>query len=122
MARTVQDALAARDMSRDGCFVSCRACARLAEAGLAVLPGIEAAIHADVAGCYSLPADALERRFPGLLSLLVTYFAIGKDARDDRIVGFFDRLCGSVRVVAMRAVNVAWLLRTPTAPLPVPTL
>lgn len=118
LARTVRDALAARYMTGTGCFVSNWSCGQLQEIGAAALPVIEAVVEADVLPCYRLPADALGQRFPGLASLLVTYFAIGKDAADERVVPFFGRLCGSVRVEAMRAVNIAWLLRTPTAPVP----
>jgi hypothetical protein len=118
LARTVRDALLARDLDSQGCFVSCRACSRLTERGTTTLPVIEKVVEAEVFPCYRVSADALKSRFPGLLSLLVTYFAIGKDAGDDRGTVFFGRMSGSVRVEAMKAVNIVWLLRTPTAPVP----
>jgi hypothetical protein len=105
-------------MTGTGCFSSNWACGQLAGIGAPALLAIEAVTEADVLPAYTLSSEALDRRFPGLLSLLVMYFAIGKDAGDDRVVSFFGRLCGSVRVEAMRAVNFVWLLRTPTSPVP----
>lgn len=109
-------------MTGTGCFVSDWSCGRLQEIGAAALPVIEAVVEADVLPCYRLWAEALGRRFPGLASLLVTYFAIAKDAGDGRLFPFFVRLCGSARVEAMRAVNIVWLSRPPTAPVPEPIL
>ena len=121
-SQVVRDALAARYMAGSGCFVSNRCCGQLEEVGVPVLPVIEAVLAADVLPSYAVPPEALGRRFPGLLSLLVTYFAVGKDAGDGRVFTFFGRLCGSVRVEAMRAVNIVWLLRFPTGPVPEPVL
>jgi hypothetical protein len=116
--RLVRDALTARYMTGSGCVLSNWACGQLAEIGVPALPAIEAVIDTDVLPAYTLSSESLDRRFPGLLSLLVTYFVIGKDAGDRRVVSFFGRLCGSVRVEAMRAVNFVWLLRIPTAHIP----
>lgn len=120
--RLVRDALAARYMTGAGCFWSNWACGQLQEVGVTALPAIEAVVEADVLPAYTLSSAALDWRFPGLASLLVTYFAIGKDAGDDRVVSFFDRVCGSIRVKAMRAVNIVWLLRRPTAAIPAPIM
>jgi hypothetical protein len=83
---------------------------------------MEAAILQDVLPFYHCSTDSLEGKFPGLLSLLVTYFAVGKDAGDDRLFEFFARLYGSLRIEAMWAVNVVWLHRRPTVAIPEPLL
>jgi hypothetical protein len=114
----VRDALAARYMEGSGCFWSNKSCRLLQEVGREVLPAIEAAIVREVLPFYHCSTESLNDKFPGLLSLLVTYFAIGKDAGDDRVSAFFRRLHGSVRVEAMWAIGIVWLDRTPTAALP----
>jgi hypothetical protein len=94
--RLVWDALTARYMTGTGCFESNWACGQLAEIGVSALPAIEAVIETGVLPAYTQSPEALDRRFPGLLSLLVTYFAVGEDSGDGRVVSLFGRLCRSV--------------------------
>jgi hypothetical protein len=79
---------------------------------------MEAIMLQEVLPFYHCSAESLRSKFPGLSSLLVSYFAIGRDQGADRVFGFFNRLYGSLRVEAMRAVNIVWLCRRPTAPIP----
>ena len=71
---------------------------------------------------YHCSTDSLHRKFPGLGSLLVTYFAIGKDHGSDRVFGFFNCLYGSFRIEIMRAINIVWLCRRPIASIPEPLM
>lgn len=48
----------------------------------------------------------------------MTKKSIGKDGGAGRVLKFFRQLYGSLRVEAIRAVNVVWLCRAPTAALP----
>lgn len=121
-SQQVRDALADRHREGSGCFWSNRDGRLLAEAGRAALPVVEEVILQDVLPFYHVSTESLDRRFPGLFALLVTYFAIGKDTSDDRAVAFFRRLCGSVRVEAMWAINLAWLCRAPAGAIPEPLL
>jgi hypothetical protein len=116
----VRDALSGRYMEGTGCFVSNKSCRLLREAGESVLAPIEKVLLEEVQPFYHCSTDSLDRQFPGLLSLLVTYFAVGKDNGSDRFVPFFRRIYGSLKVEAMRAVSIVWLKRAPTARLPEP--
>ncbi len=118
----MSDALPYRHLEGGGCFWSCRDCRLLREVGPPSLPTVEAIILQEVLPYHHRPTECLERKFPGLLSLLATYFAVGKDAADERVFEFFRRLYGSPRVEAMRAVNIVWLQGAPTEPLPEPLM
>jgi hypothetical protein len=120
--KLVQEALAAKRMAGSGCFWSNQSCALLQEIGEPALPVIEAVICREVLPFYSCSTESLDNKFPGLLSLLVTYFGIGKDLGAERVIGFFFQLYGSLRVEAIWAINIVWLCRAPTAPLPEPLL
>jgi hypothetical protein len=117
-----RDALAARHLTRSGCFVSNQPCRELAEIGEATLPAIETVLLEEVLPLYHCHPESLSSKFPGLRSLPVTYFAIAKDAGLDRGAVFFRRLYGSLRVEAMRAVHIVWLVRKPTGAIPEPLM
>jgi hypothetical protein len=119
-AELVLDALLARHMEGRGCFLWNQSCRLLQGVGVPALPVIEAVILNEVLPFYHCPTESLDRKFPGLLSLLVTYFAIGKDGGAGRVLKLFHQLYGSLRVEAIRAINVVWLCRAPTAALPEP--
>jgi hypothetical protein len=119
-SRLVLDALSYKYPEGTGCFRWDGSCRKLNEIGPSTLPIIEATILREVLPAYHCSSESLERKFPGLSSLLVTYFGIDKDTASERSFQFFQRLCGSVRVEAMRAINIAWLCRAPTAPIPEP--
>src|SRR4051812_10273859 len=114
----VRDALTQRFLEGHGCFWSDKSCRLLQERGPAVLPSIEDVVNNDVLPLYHYPADSLRDKFPGLLGLFVTYFRVAKEAGDDRTYVFFQRLCGSVRVTAMSALNIVWLSRGSSESLP----
>src|SRR5262245_19372435 len=121
-AELVRDALASRHMEGSGCFWSNRDCRLLQEVGAPALPAVEAVLLREVLPFYYCSTESLGSKFPGLLSLLVTYFAIGKDMGDDRVIAFCRRLYGSRRVDAIRAISIVWLCRPPPAPSPEPLL
>jgi hypothetical protein len=118
----VRNALTARYMTGAGCFRSNESCGLLRQLGESALPTIEAALLEEVLPFYHCPTESLDRTFPGLLSLLVTYFAIGKDSGSTRVFSFFRHLHGSLRVEAMWAINVVWLARAPVTAAPEPRL
>jgi hypothetical protein len=118
----VSDALANRHMEGSGCFWSNRDCRLLQEAGPPALPAMEAIMLEEALPFYHCSTDSLHRKLPGLGSLLVTYLAIGNDHEADRVFGFFNCLYGSLRIEAMRAINVVCLCRRPTIPIPRPLM
>ena len=116
----VRDALYSRNMSGRGCFVFNVSSQMLRDIGPPALPAIEKTILEEVMPSALSPQETLERRFTGLLNVLVTYFEITKGESSERSVGFFRSLHGSVKVVAMQAINNVYLLRHPQTAIPKP--
>jgi hypothetical protein len=118
----VRDALYSRNINIRGCFVFNVSSGMLRDMGPAVLPVIERVIHEDVMPSALSPQETLERRFTGLLNVLVTYFEITKGELVEQSVAFFRSLHGSVKILAMQAVNNVYLLRRPQTAIPEPLL
>jgi len=118
----VRDALYSRNMSGQGCFVFNVSSQMLRDIGPPALPAIEKMILEEVMPSALSPQETLERRFTGLLNVLVSYFEITKGESIERPVGFFRLLHGSVKVVAMQAINNVYLLRHPQTAIPKPFL
>jgi hypothetical protein len=115
----VRDAVAQRRMGGQGCFVWNTDSLRLREIGEVVLPDIEQVLLREVLTNSPSPSEVFSSRFPGVLSVLISYFEIAKDTGHlARAAGFFRVIHGSLRVEAMRAINNVWLLRQPPTPIP----
>ncbi len=113
----VKDALYSRRMRHRGCFVSNMASAELRKIGGDVLPAIEHVVMTDVSPFYQLEDVVLHSRFPGLLNVFADYFQIAK-TRIEQAISFFQSIHGSVRVVAMQAIDLVYREIQPTTPIP----
>jgi hypothetical protein len=109
-------------MNVRGCFVFNVSSRMLRDMGPAALPVIERVIHEDVMPSALSPQETVERRFTGLLNVLVTYFEITKGELVEQAIDFFRSLHGSVKILAMQAVNNVYLLRRPQTAIPEPLL
>jgi len=114
----VRDALYSRNMKGHGCFVFNVSSKMLRDIGPPALPAIEQIVLDEVMPSALSPQETLEGRFTGLLNVLVSYFEITNGDLFERAVGFFRSLHGSVKIVAMQAVNNVYLLRHPQAAIP----
>lgn len=118
----VRDALYSRNMNVQGCFVFNVSSGMLRDMGPAALPAIERVILEDVMPSALSPQETLERRFTGLLNILVTYFEITKGEFFEQAIDLFRSLHGSVKSLAMQAINNVYLLRQPETAIPEPLL
>jgi hypothetical protein len=118
----VRDALYSRNMNVRGCFVFNVSSGMLRDIGPPALPAIERVVLEEVMPSALSPQETLERRFTGLLNVLVSYFEITKGEAFERAIDFFRSLHGSVKILAMQAINNVYLLREPRTPVPEPLL
>jgi hypothetical protein len=114
----VRDALYSRNMNVRGCFVFNVSAEMLPDVGPAALPAIEHVVLVEVMPSALSPQETLERRFTGLLNVLVSYFEITKGELSERPAAFFRSLHGSVKILAMQAVNIVYMERRPRTPIP----
>jgi hypothetical protein len=114
----VRDALYAREMKYVGCFAFNKTSERLQEIGSTVLPTLELVLREEVMpDCPSDPKDQIQE-FPGMDSLLVTYFRIVSNGQMTRATDFLSSLHGPVFVEAIRAISIVWDHAIPDSLLP----
>jgi len=120
----IEDALNFSRVSRSECLVSNAAAEELEQCDSSVLPEIEEAIRNRVvpgSGDITDPNDLLHRH-PGLLSLWVAYFHVGKEGHVERIAQFLRSLEGPVLATAILAMRPVWYYKGPNVTLPTPLL
>jgi hypothetical protein len=120
----IDDALNYSRVSHSGCLVSNTAADELKQCDSSALPEIEDTIRSRVVPGSVGVADHndLLHRHPGLLSLWVAYFQIGKDAHIARIDQFLRSLDGAVLATAILGLWSVWANKGSGVTLPGPLL
>ena len=120
----IEDALNYSRVSRSECLASNTAAEELERCDISVLPEIEDAIRNHVVPGSGDVADYndLIHRHPGLLSLWIAYFHIGKEGHVARIAQFLRSLAGPVLATAILAMRPVWYYKGPKVTLPPPLL
>lgn len=112
----VRNALRREEMRHVYDIASNQAAARLSDLGADAMPLIETVLRADAA-CYTTP-DQLDRAFPGLLEVLVTYFDIARTHDWQRAEAFLSSITMPLQVHGLGAIWSIWIGRSSAGPIP----
>jgi hypothetical protein len=114
----VRDAVFNRDMKTVGSFLFNKAAEKLQSIGISTLPEIEHVLLREVTPCCDNNLDYVPKPFLGVPSLLVSYFQLCGESQLQDAVRFLRSLQGTLRIEAMRAINLVWLAQKPPVAIP----
>lgn len=118
----VRRAVFNKDMKAVGSFIFNKASEELRTIGASTLPEIEYVLLHEVMPSCDPNLDYVPKPFLGAGNVLVTYFHLSKETYLEDAARFLRSLQGTLRIEAMRCMNVVWLSQKPAIPIPEPLM